>query len=145
MAAASERANFIERPSSEGAKAGEGEEDFFASSGGCWDLLCCFGSRRESGYSDEKSLLQGEPQGEAWWLRKARSVKEFSEVVAGPKWKTFLRRFSNGFKRRRSQFQYDPQSYALNFVDDEEERECPSFSTRFAAPSGKYSAPLVHQ
>ncbi|XP_068649198.1 uncharacterized protein [Aristolochia californica] len=127
MAAAAERVSFIERPSN-GNKA-EGEEDIFAPSG-CWDLLCCFRRRRDLGYLEQESLLHDEPQQEAWWLKKARSVKEFSEVLAGPKWKTFLRRFNNGCKKRRPQFQYDPHSYALNFDDDEEESEYPSFSTR---------------
>lgn len=39
--------------------------------------------------------------------------------MAGPKWKTFIRRFSRnrgpGGYNRQGKFQYDPTSYSLNF------------------------------
>ena len=51
-------------------------------------------------------------------------MREWSEIVAGPKWKTFIRRFNYGGGRGRAvhfakhgSFQYDPLSYALNFDD----------------------------
>lgn len=57
------------------------------------------------------------------WTRGINSVKkvrEWSEIVAGPKWKTFIRRFNRSNKSslgssKSSKFQYDPLSYKLNF------------------------------
>ncbi|XP_074376773.1 uncharacterized protein LOC141718288 [Apium graveolens] len=58
------------------------------------------------------------------WTRGINSVKkvrEWSEIVAGPKWKTFIRRFNRSNNKsslgssKSSKFQYDPLSYALNF------------------------------
>ncbi|KAJ8772929.1 hypothetical protein K2173_028106 [Erythroxylum novogranatense] len=71
-----------------------------------------------------------------WWSRgitALKKIREWSEIVAGPKWKTFLRRFNRNrgvASNRHGQFQYDPLSYALNFdeghgqnsvVDDEDD------------------------
>ncbi|XP_010928587.1 uncharacterized protein [Elaeis guineensis] len=85
-----------------------------------------------------------------WWSRGRRAVmkvREWSELVAGPRWKTFIRRFNRnprhggGVVRMGSaRFQYDPLSYTLNF--DEGHGGSPEgdytgyrdFSTRFAAP-----------
>ncbi|KAJ4831650.1 hypothetical protein Tsubulata_045563 [Turnera subulata] len=83
---------------------------------------------------------QGEHR-ETWVVKKLKKVKEVSEVVAGPKWKTFIRKISAYFKSKRrfknNQFQYDAQSYALNFDEgaDEDEDYCfQPFSSRFSAP-----------
>lgn len=60
---------------------------------------------------------------ESWWKKRAKKVKEISEFIAGPEWKTLIRRISNSLNeinmKRKShmQFQYDPQSYRLNFDD----------------------------
>lgn len=73
-------------------------------------------------------------------MKKLKKAQEVSEVLAGPKWKTFIRKISGYVKNKKqknNQFQYDPESYALNFdggVDREEDRLLPDFSTRFAAP-----------
>lgn len=73
-----------------------------------------------------------------------KRIKEFTELVAGPKWKTFIRRFShrhNTSKKRKTQLQYDPLSYALNFdagADDEDYGGGRvNFSVRFTSASGK--------
>lgn len=43
-------------------------------------------------------------------------IREWSELVAGPRWKTFIRRFNrNRSGSRAANFQYDPLSYAMNF------------------------------
>ncbi|KAI3763126.1 hypothetical protein L1987_53576 [Smallanthus sonchifolius] len=46
-----------------------------------------------------------------------KKLREWSEIVAGPRWKTFIRRFNRNksFGRQSSKFQYDPLGYALNF------------------------------
>ncbi|KAK9684686.1 hypothetical protein RND81_10G225600 [Saponaria officinalis] len=87
-----------------------------------------------------------------WWARPItafKKIREWSEIVAGPKWKTFIRRFNrNGGRHRHGhvsagKFQYDPLSYALNFDEGQGqnghfEEECyvenyPDFSSRFSA------------
>ncbi|KAJ8427316.1 hypothetical protein Cgig2_030581 [Carnegiea gigantea] len=82
-----------------------------------------------------------------WWakpIRAFKKIREWSEIVAGPKWKTFIRRFNrNNHHRHRNhvaagKFQYDPLSYALNFDEgptqiEEEYDHFPDFSSRFAA------------
>ncbi|XP_017250483.1 uncharacterized protein LOC108221092 [Daucus carota subsp. sativus] len=83
------------------------------------------------------------------WTRGIESVKkvrEWSEIVAGPKWKTFIRRFNRSSKSglvssKSSKFQYDPLSYALNFdegpgqngdSDQVDDYLCRNFSSRYA-------------
>ncbi|GFP95459.1 hypothetical protein PHJA_001690200 [Phtheirospermum japonicum] len=49
-----------------------------------------------------------------------KKIREWSEIVAGPRWKTFIRRFNRnraGSGGRHANFQYDPLSYAMNFDD----------------------------
>ncbi|WOK94114.1 hypothetical protein Cni_G02816 [Canna indica] len=95
---------------------------------------CCFCPRvpwpasRSSG-SWQRIDESGEGGGDhrRWWSRVTAAlmkVREFSELVAGPRWKTLIRRF--GRKRHGSggwrvgstaRFQYEPASYALNFDD----------------------------
>ncbi|KAI3726955.1 hypothetical protein L1987_66762 [Smallanthus sonchifolius] len=74
-----------------------------------------------------------------------KKIREWSEIVAGPRWKTFIRRFnrSKSLGRQASKFQYDPLSYALNFDqgplqsgDPEAENEymIRNFSSRYVLP-----------
>ncbi|GMJ15849.1 hypothetical protein HRI_005254100 [Hibiscus trionum] len=100
--------------------------------GGCFRGL--FGWRHR--YS-----LQSEEMRESWVKRKAKKLQEISEVLAGPRWKNFIRRFSIygiNKKKRSTTMQYDIQSYELNF-DEGVHREADAgylgFSARFAAPS----------
>ncbi|KAG2316674.1 hypothetical protein Bca4012_067517 [Brassica carinata] len=83
---------------------------------GC-GYLCNFWRRRrgDGGWSGN---LQ-EEKGESWWSRKLKGPKEISEKIAGPKWKNFIRSFSNGRKkmRRDVDFTYDLKNYSLNFDD----------------------------
>ncbi|CAD5177180.1 uncharacterized protein LOC135641501 [Musa acuminata AAA Group] len=84
-----------------------------------------------------------------WWSRvfgaALTRVREWSELVARPRWNAFIRHFrrhrhGGGWRVASARFQYDPLSYALNF--DEGHGECPEeeymgyrdFSTRFASP-----------
>ena len=127
---------------------------------GRYNCLCfpCFGPRRS--VSDEISWWERAKAGararaeatvdgeDHWWTGGVRSLKklrEWSEIVAGPRWKTFIRRFNRNRPAavKLGKFQYDPISYALNFDEgingdvDFEEEECnggfKNFSERFAA------------
>ncbi|KAF5802930.1 hypothetical protein HanRHA438_Chr06g0274381 [Helianthus annuus] len=125
-------------------------DDVVLTSNGCFHLFfCCFDNHHNL-YQDGETagFLYQKQSGDlinqdTWFMKRAKSLKEYSELVAGPKWKNFIRRFSR--RRNRSNanttpFQYDPKSYALNFNDagnhDEDDDLLPrSFSTRFAPPS----------
>ncbi|XP_057519480.1 uncharacterized protein LOC130800136 [Amaranthus tricolor] len=86
-----------------------------------------------------------------WWARPfwaLKKVREWSEIVAGPKWKTFIRRFNRRRHNQRHQFQYDPLSYALNFDEGQNDHfeesvalQFPDFSSRFVAASSKSPTP----
>ncbi|CAH8280610.1 unnamed protein product [Arabidopsis lyrata] len=89
-----------------------------------------------------------------WWIRASLKIREWSEIVAGPRWKTFIRRFNRDPRRGRDwdaseKFQYDPLSYSLNFDDDDEDEYVGlgglrSFSTRFASvPVYSGKAPAI--
>nr|XP_043622363.1 uncharacterized protein LOC122593954 [Erigeron canadensis] len=117
------------------------------SSNSCFNnLFCCFDNPRMHDGETAGFLYQQQSgdllDKDTWFMRRAKSVKEYSELIAGPKWKNFLRKFSKKPKTRSSNantpFQYDPQSYALNFNDGdihEDDDLLPrSFSTRFAPP-----------
>lgn len=105
---------------------------------GCFRGLC-FDWRRQGRY-----LLQQQEDEEVireiWLRERAKKIKEFSEVVAGPKWKNIIRRLSLNNKKRpasKMQFHYDPQSYKLNFDDgingDFDDGHV-GFSARYAGP-----------
>lgn len=118
---------------------------FFADRGCCF-WIPCFRSGHRS-----KSRLWGripasedlrEDTVERWWARPLLKMREWSELVAGPKWKTFIRQFNKGrpSSRQGKLFQYDPLSYALNFdegpaedADLEDDRLRRDFSMRYAA------------
>ncbi|XP_012081227.1 uncharacterized protein LOC105641315 [Jatropha curcas] len=105
----------------------------------------------EYDYEEEASSSSGCNCFRVFCFRKFKKVKEVSEVVAGPKWKTFIRKISLYFNKQKnnhhhnnnSQFQYDPQSYALNFDDGGADRReedgllLPAFSSRFTTVNEK--------
>ncbi|KAA8542647.1 hypothetical protein F0562_023854 [Nyssa sinensis] len=89
----------------------------------CCFCIPCFGSNRSPtvGLYWWQKMRTTENE-EGWWARGINGVKklrEWSEILAGPRWKTFIRRFnrskSGGGGSRHGKFQYDPLSYALNF------------------------------
>ncbi|GMH04601.1 hypothetical protein Nepgr_006441 [Nepenthes gracilis] len=118
------------------------EGDDLGNGCGCFSLLFCCGRRPRTGADgDERRLLQGETAGEprnreTWLTEMMKSVRETSEMVAGPKWKTFIRKMGADFNRnrRRENIQYDSYDYALNFDDgeDEDDQDRFRFSSRFA-------------
>ncbi|KAI4335613.1 hypothetical protein L6164_014245 [Bauhinia variegata] len=83
---------------------------------------------------------------EGWVIEQLKKAKEVSEVIAGPKWKTFIRKMSgygHGKNKQKNRFQYDEHSYALNFnsgAQSEDEDMPPSFSARFSAAAGQRQA-----
>ncbi|XVF48313.1 hypothetical protein PTKIN_Ptkin03bG0180100 [Pterospermum kingtungense] len=90
-----------------------------------------------------------EEKRESWLKEKAKKLKEISELLAGPKWKNFVRRFSiygiNKKRRSMMQFHHDPQSYELHFdegIHREFEAGFPDFFARFAAPPGTHKEEL---
>ncbi|XP_017975059.1 PREDICTED: uncharacterized protein LOC108661758 [Theobroma cacao] len=76
-----------------------------------------------------------------WWTRGWKKVREWSELVAGPKWKTFIRRFNkNKTGNGGMKFHYDPLSYSLNFDEGpgqnghfDEDFMDRNFSSRYAS------------
>ncbi|XP_058114223.1 uncharacterized protein LOC131257344 [Magnolia sinica] len=103
------------------------------SSSGSWEKI------RAKGTAAETTKEEGR-----WWKKGwdvLKKVRAWSEVVAGPRWKTFIRRFNKRMGVGRSKkFQYDPLSYALNFDDghgqngnSDEEIGYRSFSVRYAS------------
>ncbi|KZV52122.1 hypothetical protein F511_07077 [Dorcoceras hygrometricum] len=77
-------------------------------------------------------------------LNALRKIREWSEIVAGPRWKTFIRRFNRG-NGRQMDFRYDPLSYAMNFdegnghFEDEDAEEGGFQSRNFSARYAKSS------
>uniref|UniRef100_A0ACD5ZLF1 Uncharacterized protein n=1 Tax=Avena sativa TaxID=4498 RepID=A0ACD5ZLF1_AVESA len=105
--------------------------------------------------------LAGGAERRRWWRRGVDAfmkVREWSELVAGPRWKTFIRRFRRGHHHRHGgagggrKLNYDALSYALNFDEghggpcspgeDGGGGEYPDFSARFAAPPGSARASM---
>ncbi|KAJ8500120.1 hypothetical protein OPV22_010672 [Ensete ventricosum] len=106
---------------------------------------CCFrtpwpGTRARKAV--ERGEYGGRPlTGGRWWWRRGMKVvtkvREWTEIVAGPRWKTFVRRFRR--RPRHSGFGYDPLSYALNFdeglgSDSDGDTVRREFSARYATP-----------
>ncbi|KAK7304085.1 hypothetical protein RJT34_15111 [Clitoria ternatea] len=104
---------------------------------GCGGYGCCFQVCGLRWWQVHEGLVE-EQKGDSWLSCKLRKMKEISEVVAGPKWKTFIRKISmHGKKQNKNRFQYDEHSYALNFnsgAQSEDDDMPPSFSARFGAP-----------
>lgn len=125
----------------------------FSSRSRCCSFLPCFGSgpspaRTRLGSSSSPSVwerLQTTAETEdTWWsgpLKGLKKIREWSEIIAGPKWKTFIRRFNRNGRSPSTtlKFHYDPLSYSLNFDEGPgqnshlAEEYFPDFSSRYAA------------
>ncbi|KZV41399.1 hypothetical protein F511_37602 [Dorcoceras hygrometricum] len=126
-------------PIREGQEEHSGDYNETAGGGcGCFRRFC-FGWDDE-GPSSHNYLLR---ESESWVAEKFKKLREVSEMAAGPKWKNLVRKIGRLCNPKRSnkettsnlQFQYSPESYALNFAGREEEEDgqlLHSFSTRFA-------------
>ncbi|BFG26836.1 hypothetical protein CerSpe_131100 [Prunus speciosa] len=92
------------------------EELMNAKISGCCLWMPCFGSEPSSSDGSWERIRYSGDHGDPWWNRGWKKIREWSEVVAGPKWKTFIRRFNKSTANKRSpKFHYDPMSYSLNF------------------------------
>lgn len=122
---------------------------------------CCFFFHTNSSPSPAVGLAWWQkiraseiPAEDSLWSRGVsllKKIRELSEIVAGPRWKTFIRRFNRNRNRSGSgggngNVQYDPLSYAMNFdegpgqnglIDDDVEDGYFSrnFSSRYAKGS----------
>ncbi|XP_010442314.1 PREDICTED: uncharacterized protein LOC104725353 [Camelina sativa] len=136
-------------------------EALFAKRGCCF-LMPCLASSKPSNHGGSlwwQRIRTVEPDQRRWWIRGWRKMREWSELVAGPRWKTFIRRFGRNRccggggggniggggecagNHNHGKFRYDPLSYSLNFDDGKQtghfDDEFPyrDYSMRFAAPS----------
>ncbi|KAM7483219.1 hypothetical protein LguiB_007802 [Lonicera macranthoides] len=139
--------------------------DMESSSQGSTEILfgrkrCCFCIPRFT-YSRSSSTV-----GLNWWnkvrtaendeglwsrgITALKKLREWSEIMAGPRWKTFIRRFNRTKSGGKSaKFQYDPLSYELNFdkgpgqngnPEEDDDYMYRNFSSRYATfPVGQSS------
>ncbi|PRQ46218.1 hypothetical protein RchiOBHm_Chr2g0086671 [Rosa chinensis] len=136
------------------------EEDGPACYHGCFGVFR-FPWKQSSSENEGKHLLGGSgcnfsTKEVTWWRKKLNKAREFTEVYGGPKWKNLVRKIGAYCRRCRkrkvrlcekkkpkNRFQYDMNSYNLNFDNGSEGRDgenpVANFSARFAAPSSLVS------
>ncbi|KAJ8642057.1 hypothetical protein MRB53_018751 [Persea americana] len=76
-----------------------------------------------SGSSGQWERIRTTEMGDGWWVRGLsgfRKVKEWLEVVAGPRWKTFIRRSHGGVRGSRN------AKFHCDMIDKENRRDRPS-------------------
>ncbi|XP_029126186.1 uncharacterized protein LOC114915521 [Cajanus cajan] len=111
---------------------------------GCFCIPCLGPSSKMSSSSSGFRLwarMRTPESKERWWAKGWSRIREWSEVVAGPKWKTFIRRFRKNYRpigfTKQDSFQYGPHSYARNFDDGNGEKldqdYAYDFSSRYAS------------
>ncbi|KAK6783744.1 hypothetical protein RDI58_017198 [Solanum bulbocastanum] len=131
----------------------EGTESYFHEEPSSIWCACfrfpCFPSTQKEG--EANSLLQERENRDSWIVKNMKELKEYSELVAGPKWKNLVRKMGKYCNPKKSsakttQFQYDSDSYALNFdngggdVREDDDGLLRNFSSRFAAPFSGFVA-----
>lgn len=128
------------------------EELAFANRRGCcsWVFPCFISAHNDTVWeriastADQEELESSTTNWTRDWLGKGlkafKKAREWSELVAGPKWKTFIRRFNkNRGSKSGGKYHYDPMSYALNFDEgstlknDDDDRLFRDFSSRYAS------------
>lgn len=159
----SKRMRLQTSPMSEMDDTDEMHEALFAKRGCCFLMPCLASSRGRSVWWQRiRTGDRLEPE-KRWWIRGWRKARQWqwSEVVAGPRWKTFIRRLGRNHcccgcrgggsegggcvaispnRSEQGKFRYDPLSYSLNFDDGKQtgqfEDEFPYryYSKRFALP-----------
>ncbi|CAI9111070.1 OLC1v1011205C1 [Oldenlandia corymbosa var. corymbosa] len=161
MMAATQMDNLPEFSPAVGHSDYEDSQDDFGYAGrgrrGCCFWFPCFGPGRSVTLWERISTTPASEKeddigwGWEWWdkgLDTFKKVREWSELVAGPKWKTFIRRFNKGRGGMKpagangGKFHYDPSSYALNFDEgpghngypvEDDDRLFRDFSSRYAS------------
>ncbi|CAL5186177.1 unnamed protein product [Lathyrus oleraceus] len=93
------------------------QEIAFTKKGCMCSWIPCFSSETSPSLWEPMQLQFSENKEKRWWFRGWMKVREWSEVVAGPRWKTFIRRFNKNrnVNVKQVSLNYDPLSYALNF------------------------------
>lgn len=95
------------------------QEIALAKKGCMCSWIPCFSSETSLSLWEPVQLQFPENKDRRWWFRGWMKVREWSEIVAGPRWKTFIRRFNSNKNRnvnvKQVSLNYDPLSYSLNF------------------------------
>ncbi|KAF3654264.1 putative homeobox protein knotted-1-like LET12-like [Capsicum annuum] len=121
----------------------EGTESYYHEEPSSSIWSACFPCFQSKEVEANSLLHDSSSSSSSWMVNKLKELKEYSEVVAGPKWKNMVRKIGKYFnnnpnKKRTTQFQYDSDSYALNFANDDgnggDDGLFRNFSSRFAAP-----------
>ncbi|PON67146.1 stress induced protein [Parasponia andersonii] len=117
------------------------EESEYGTRCGCFQVFGIKRGRSNGEYERHRLLCR---ETKTWLAEKISKVKEFSEVIAGPKWKNLVRKIGGYIKGNKKQqnmarFQYDSQSYALNFdngggFNGDEDGPLIDYSNRFTPP-----------
>lgn len=105
-----------------------------------WRRINPLDSNSPTATAPNSSAVSG--NSERWWKRGWNKVREWSEIIAGPKWKTLIRRINRRRDRQGyGKFHYDPLSYALNFDEGpgqnshyDEDLLGRGFSARYSLP-----------
>ncbi|PSS35202.1 Coiled-coil domain-containing protein [Actinidia chinensis var. chinensis] len=127
---------------------GDEMQELIFANRGCCHFIPFFSCQRSNGSGSiwwERISKQSSEKEENWWAKGLKKLRDWSELVAGPRWKTFIRQFNKNRSYccgpRIGKFQYDPVSYALNFDDglgqnshySDADRVFRDFSSRYAA------------
>ncbi|KAI3954647.1 hypothetical protein MKW98_019778 [Papaver atlanticum] len=106
---------------------------------------CCCGNWLPSWERIRDNYNNDQDQDGRWWSKGIsvfKKIREWSELVAGPKWKTFIRKFNKKGGNQYHQgkkFKYDPLDYARNFDEGrmngnfDDDFSYPDFSSRYAS------------
>ncbi|KAK8954550.1 hypothetical protein KSP39_PZI002613 [Platanthera zijinensis] len=123
----------------------EADDPMFASRGCCcfaapWNRRLTSSASTSANWWEQIRAPDRSGVAAAWEWASAK-LRDWSELVGGPRWKNFIRRFNRnsrnprGSTRLGAKFQYDPLSYALNFDESPDaDAGFRDFSSRFAAP-----------
>ncbi|RDX91920.1 hypothetical protein CR513_26017, partial [Mucuna pruriens] len=91
---------------------------------GCCFIIPCFGPKMTTSSSSSEFKwwvrMRTPENKERWWVKGWNRIREWSKLVVGAKWKTFIRRCNKNRTIRyhkQGSFHYDSRSYARNFDD----------------------------
>ncbi|KAL2515791.1 NHL domain-containing protein [Forsythia ovata] len=115
----------------------EESDTLFQKSRCCFSFPCFNNSSPDSELTWWRKIRTPDIGNNFLWIRgviAVKKIREWSELVAGPRWKTFIRRFNRNRSgnSKHMNYQYDPLSYAMNFD------EGPGQSGNFEEEDGYY-------